>query len=80
MDYTTIQIDKSTRERLNSLKHDPRQTYDSLLISLLDLVPKGDDEGDYTNEFKASLLRGLIDIKHGRTMSHEELKKKLGIN
>jgi hypothetical protein len=46
---------------------------------LIDLIPTGDDEGEYTDEFKASLLRSLADIKHGRTHSVDDVKKQLGI-
>lgn len=79
MTYTTIQINVNTRKRINNLKNTLRQTYDEILNSLLDLVPGGDDEGKYTDEFKASIIRGLTDIKHGRTRSVEEVKQTLGI-
>lgn len=79
MSETTIQIDKTTRERLSSLKSSPRETYDEILNKLIDLIPSGDDEGEYTDEFKASLFKSLLDIKHGRVYSHEEMKKALGI-
>ncbi len=79
MDYTTIQIDKRTRSRLTKMRFHPRQTYDALLNGLMDLVPKGDDEGEYTDAFRASLLRGLIDIRQGRTRSSAEVRKRLGI-
>ena len=78
MAYTTIQISKETRERLAKLKAS-RETYDELLSVLLDLVPSGDDEGEYTDEFRASLLRSLTDIKHGRTYSTKEVRRNLGI-
>jgi hypothetical protein len=57
-----------------------RETYDELLNALLDLVPQGDDEGAYTEEFKASLLRALSDVKHGRTYSMQEIRKRLGVS
>lgn len=79
MGYTSIQIDPKTRERLAKLKSYERETYDELINALLDLVPTGDDEGEYTDEFRASLLRSLSDMKHGRTHSLDEVKKKLGI-
>ena len=79
MTYTSIQISADTRERLAGLKTSERETYDELLRALMDLIPSGDDEGAYTDEFKASLLRSLIDIKHGRTYSTEEVKRQLGI-
>ncbi len=79
MSYTTIQITEDTRLRLAKLKSSVRSTYDELLTALLDLVPSGDDEGEYTEEFKASLLRSLADIRHGRVYSSEEVRKRLGI-
>jgi len=79
MNYTTIQIDINTRKKLNKLKGVLRLTYDELLNNLIDLVPSGDDEGEYTDEFKVSLIRGLSDIKHGRTSTIEEVKEELGI-
>ncbi|HLC68770.1 MAG TPA: hypothetical protein VJH24_02930 [Candidatus Bilamarchaeaceae archaeon] len=79
MTYTTIQIQEKTRERLAKIKASERETYDQLLNALLDLVPSGDDEGAYTEEFRASLLRALGDVKHGRTHSTEQVKKQLGL-
>lgn len=79
MAYTSIQISPETREMLSRLKTTKRETYDELLRMLIDLVPKHDDEGEYTDEFRASLLRSLADIKHGRVYSHDEVKRQLGI-
>jgi len=79
MDYTTIMIRPTTRKRLSRLKTVTRETYDELLNTLLDFVPSFDDEGDYTDEFRASLIRGLTDITHGRTYSLRNVKTELGI-
>ena len=79
MSYTTIQIDVNTRKKLNKLKNGLRLTYDELLNILMELIPNGDEEGEYSDEFKLSLLRGLLDIKQGRTSTVSEVKKKLGI-
>lgn len=79
MSYTTIQISPETRERLAKLKAYERETYDELLNALLDLVPTGDDEGEYTDEFRASLVRSLADIRHGRTHSLQEVRKRMGL-
>jgi len=78
--YTSIQISSDTRERLARLKAGQHETYDELLNSLLDLVPEGDEEGKYSPEFRASLLRGLADIRRGRTHSIEDVKKELGLS
>ncbi len=79
MSYTSIQIKPETRIRLAQLKSNPRETYDEIINKLLDLIPKGDEEGEYTDEFKASLLRAKLDIKKGRLVSLEEAKRILGI-
>ncbi len=39
----------------------------------------GDDEGICTDEFQASILRGLADIKNGKLYTLEEVKARLGI-
>ena len=77
--YTTIQLTKDTREKLNKLRLYKRATYDEIINALIDLIPEGDDEGKYTSEFKASLLRGLLDIRHGRTYKSNEVRAKLGL-
>ena len=77
--YTTIQLEKTTRNRLNKLKIYKRATYDEIINALIDLIPEGDDEGKYTSEFRASLLRGLLDIRQGRKYSSAEVHAKLGL-
>jgi len=79
MDYTTIQISKTTREKLNDLRAYKRMTYDELLNALISLIPEGDEEGVYNDDFRASLLRSLIDVKEKKTQPIEEVKKQLGI-
>jgi hypothetical protein len=79
MAYTTIQITKETREKLSSFKANERNTYDEILSMLMNLVPSGDDEGEYTDEFRASLFRSLIDLKGGRTYTMQEIKKMTGV-
>jgi hypothetical protein len=79
MGTTTIQLDKATREKLAGLKAGSRMTYDDLLNKLLALVPEGDDEGAYADAFRVGLLEARLDIKEGRTVSHKDLKKELGL-
>ncbi len=76
---TTIQISKETREKLNGLKFYRRATYDEIIDALVNLVPSGDNEGEYTDEFRASLLRSLTDMKSGRSYSSVEVRKRLGV-
>ena len=79
VDYTSIQILPDTRMRLASLKSSERETYDQILNKLLQLVPDGDEEGKYTEDFRIGLLNAKLDLKHGRVISHEDLKRKLGL-
>ena len=79
MENTTVQISRATREKLNSLRARKRMTYDELLNALMSLVPKGDEEGMYSEEFRASLLRSLLNVKDKKMHSSEEVMKKLGI-
>ncbi len=64
MSYTSIQIRPETRIRLAKLKSSPRETYDEIINKLLDLIPSRDEEGEYTDMFRASLLRARLDVKH----------------
>jgi hypothetical protein len=66
MDYTTIQISRITREKLNGLKAYKRMTYDELLNALISLIPEGDEEGVYNDDFRASLLRALSMLRRRR--------------
>ncbi len=63
MGYTSIQIMPQTRKRLSSLKEDGRQTYDTVLNRLMALVPSGDDEGEYSDEFRIGLLNARIQLR-----------------
>ncbi|HUY69993.1 MAG TPA: hypothetical protein VMV00_00290 [Candidatus Baltobacteraceae bacterium] len=80
MQNTTIQINKATRARLQEFRIGKRETYDEILNVLMDLVPNGDDEGEYTPEFKMAIIRGILDIKHGRTRTLEQVEKELGLS
>lgn len=79
MAYITIQISKITKEKLNKLKPYKKATYDEVIDALMALIPEGDEDGKYTAEFRSSLIRNSLDIKHSRIYTTAELKKKLGI-
>ena len=79
MASTTIQVSQATRERLARMKSHPRETYDELLNKLLALIPEGDEEGSYTHAFRVGLLNARLDIKEGRLVNHERVKRGLGL-
>jgi hypothetical protein len=76
---TTIQLNPETRDKLFRLKSSPRETYDEVLNKLLTLVPDGDEEGTYTQAFRVGLLSARLDLKEGRVVGHEKVKKRLGL-
>ena len=78
MSYTSIQILPQTREELSHLKSSPRDTYDELINKLIGLIPEGDEEGRYKDEFRVSLLNAKLDVIKGRTYSLSDVKKSLG--
>ncbi len=77
--YTSIQISPETRKNLAELKTSPRETYDEVINKLLNLIPKGDEEGEYTKEFRIGLLNARIDLFKGRKVGLKEAKKSLGL-
>jgi len=76
---TTIQLSPRTRDRLTRLKSTPRETYDEVLSKLLALVPERDEEGLYTQPFRVGLLSARLDLKEGRVVDHERVKRRLGL-
>jgi hypothetical protein len=77
--YSTVRVANVTKEKIESLKVYKRESMDDVLNKLLALVPEGDDEGKYTSEFRAGLLQSLVESKMGKTITHEQLKKELGL-
>ena len=74
---TTIHLTPETRERLAALRSTPRETYDELLNKLLDLVPEGDEEGRYSDAFRAGLVRARLDVRAGRLTNSDQIKRRL---
>ena len=76
---TSIQIESATREKLARLKSTPRETYDELLNKFISMIPEGDEEGQFTDTFRIGLLNARLDIRTGRTIDHNLLKQRFGI-
>ena len=73
-----VRLTPATRARLASLNGDSRESYDSVLNKLLDLVPRGDSEGPYTQAFRIGLMSARLDLLRGRTVEHSLIKRRLG--
>ena len=75
MEKTTIQLNVNTLKRLKTLKNFERQSYDELLINIINNI----QEEVLTEEEIDEIKQGLEDIRSGRTTSIEQVAKDLGI-
>jgi predicted CopG family antitoxin len=74
---TTIQIDKKVRDKLKKLKIHPRESYNNVVERLIELRT---DEGELSEETIRDIEKSLQDVRAGRTLSMDEVKKRLKMN
>jgi len=74
---TTIQILEPTKEKLESLKHTKRETYDEVIRELIELAEE--DNLELSEETKRDLKIAREEIKKGKFLTTKELIRKLGI-
>ena len=74
---TTIQLDKKVRDRLKELKIHPRESYSKVLERLLTIRT---EDGELTEKPIRDIEKSLDDIKAGRTLSMNVVKKRLKIS
>jgi predicted transcriptional regulator len=74
--YTSIQVEKEIKARLDKLKNHPRETYNEVLVRLLKIA-----QNDYviSPAVIKNIEEGIADIKAGRVYSSAQVKKKLGL-
>ena len=75
-DTTTIEITRSDRDRLESLRRYPREPYRTIVHRLLD---QSEDPEPLSPETIADIQASLDEIRRGEFVTHEELKRDLGI-
>lgn len=73
---TTIEITRSDRDRLNHLRRYPREPYRAIVRRLLD---QSEDPEPLSPETIADIQASLDEIRRGEFVTHEELKRDLGI-
>jgi predicted CopG family antitoxin len=76
MEKTTIQIKVETLERLKALKNFERQSYDEVLLNLIESC----SEEVLSEDEIIEIQKGLEDIKKGRVYPIESVAKELGIS
>ncbi|MHA1453001.1 MAG: DUF7557 family protein [Promethearchaeota archaeon] len=72
-EFTTIQIKKKLKKKLDQLKVSKRDTYNQVIEDLVE------DTFELSEQAKNDLQEAVEDVKQGRVISHEDVKKELGI-
>ena len=73
MGKTTIQISTELKDALNKMKIFKNESYEEIIWDLID------DRKELSDETKKNIAEAEEDIKAGRIISHEQLKKELGL-
>ena len=75
MAMTTVQLRPETKEKLDSLKIHPRETYDELISRLADAAY---DDEELSEEEITAIKESEEDIKAGRVRNLRDIMKDLG--
>jgi len=70
---TTIQITRELLEKLKLMKIHNKESYEDIIWDLIE------DRMEFSEETKKNIAQSEKEIKEGKTVSLEEIKKKLGI-
>ena len=73
MGKTTIQISTELKDALNKMKIFKNESYEEVIWDLID------DRKELSDETLKNIAEAEEDIKAGRVISHEQLKKELGL-
>ncbi len=79
MASSMVRLETSTKKELEALKEHQRESFDDVISKLLALVPEGDEEGKYSDEFRAGLLEAHFEAKQGKLIPFDKVKKELGL-
>jgi predicted transcriptional regulator len=73
MTISTIQVKEETKKRLQSMKLHQRETYEEVIERLIE------DLSELNDETKAEIEEARKEIASGKFVTHEQLKKDLGL-
>ena len=74
---TSIQLQNKTKSKLDKMKVFPRESYDDIVNRLINVAH--DDEGILIKNTIKDLENSLADVKAGKLVSHDEVKRKHGL-
>jgi predicted CopG family antitoxin len=75
---TTIQISQKSKKKLASLKNHPNESFDDMINRLLVAFVE-EDTNLLTQKDIRDIEKSMRDIKSGKFMTNEQLKKKYNI-
>ena len=70
---TTIQISNELLERLRSMKFNNKESYENIIWDLVE------DRLEFSETAKKNIEKSQKEIKEGKTISLENLKRKVGV-
>ena len=73
MTISTIQIKEGTKKTLQSMKLHPRETYEEVIERMIE------DLSELNEETRTEIEEARKEIEAGRFVTHEQLKKDLGL-
>jgi predicted transcriptional regulator len=68
---TTIQVSKELLERLKMMKMNEKESYESIITDLIE------DRMEFSEQTRRNIAKSEKEIKEGRTVSLEEIKKRI---
>jgi len=74
---TTIQLEEETKEKLTELRAYPKETYNQVIMRLINLSEEEMEILD--GETIKDIEEAMEEIKAGKFYTHEEMKKRLGL-
>lgn len=76
MQIPCLRVKPYTKERLDKLKIHPRESYNDVIERLLSMTV---DDEPLTQEELEGVHESLQEFKSGRLVTHEQIKKELGL-
>lgn len=73
---TSIQLDDKTKAKLEKMKMFPREPYNDVVTRLMKIA---EDDDMIDAQTIKDLEDALADVKAGRLLSHEQVKRKHGL-
>jgi hypothetical protein len=76
MQIPCLRVNPGTKERLDKLKIHPRESYNDVIERLLSMTV---DDEPLTGEDLKGIHESLVEFKSGDSITHEQIKKDLGL-